>query len=103
MLVQKYNVKSSAKLDKLKRQLCKLFCYHTYILQGISYGLEKFERAIVLVMGISTIIWKSEKKTLSAKKMLGKIAWHQKWSHHRSAALKFVLSILDTLYIHVNG
>ena len=55
MLVQKYNVKSSAKLDKLKRQLCKLFCYHTYILQGISYGLEKFERAIVLVT-ISTII-----------------------------------------------
>lgn len=47
LLVQKYNVKSSAKLDKLKRQLCKLFCYHTYMLQGISYGLEKFERAIV--------------------------------------------------------
>lgn len=72
MLVQKYNVKSSAKLDKLKRQLCKLFCYHTYILQGISYGLEKFERAIVLVT-ISTIIWKSEKKLYMPKKCWGKL------------------------------
>ena len=69
MPVQKYNVKSSAKLDKLKRQLCKLFCYHTYILQGISYGLDKFQRAIVLVIGISSKIYCLVNRYLLAKQL----------------------------------